>query len=50
MKAILQQMVDNMSVAEKEELVSELKAAIADELAAGAAGQPAACPSVFVNI
>ena len=44
MKAILQQMVDSMSVAEKEELVSELKAAIADELAAGAAGEPAKCP------
>ena len=44
MKAILQQMVDGMSVAEKEELVSELKAAIADELATGAAGEPEKCP------
>lgn len=44
MKAILQQMVSKMSVAEKEELVAELKSAIADELAAGAAGEPARCP------
>lgn len=44
MKAILQQMVDEMSVAEKKELVSELKAAIAEEMARGAAGEPERCP------
>jgi len=44
MKAILQQLVDKMSVAEKEELLADLKAAIAEDLAAGAAGDPEACP------
>ena len=44
MKAILQQMVDKMSVAEKEELLADLKAAIAEDLAAGAAGDPERCP------
>ena len=44
MKAILQQMVDKMSVAEKEELLADLKAAIAEDLAAGAAGEPERCP------
>ena len=44
MKAILQQMVDGMSLAEKKEMLAELKAAIAEDLAAGASGEPEACP------
>lgn len=44
MKAILQQMVDGMSIEEKRELVRELKAAIAGEIARGAAGEPERCP------
>lgn len=44
MKAILQQLVDKMSVAEKEDLLAGLKAAIAEDLAACAAGEPERCP------
>lgn len=44
MKAILQHMVDEMSVSEKEELLADLKAAIAEDLSAGAAGEPERCP------